>query len=221
MWFRSGRVVERWRLGVGTDIAKDITSIVVVLTVALKGESPPSVDRVALTVCPSHPGSNCPGWPRPRNSLTLNPVLIGPVDIRVLTSRLSLLYLLMDWTPRLEGTRDWSAGGAAHQSKGAARPKGLGVGLSSPPKTRSQNRCVGQELLGKGAGMKGLRDFKGNSQNFENGKALGARAFRDGAETWAPGQEREAAWGMRPGRLESPGSASGVSPSFPGSVMGV
>lgn len=125
----SGRVVARRRLGVGTDVAKDITSLVVVLTVALKIESPLSVDRVALTVCPSRPGSNCPGWPRTQNSLTLNPVLVGPVDIRVLTNRLGLLCWLMDRTPRLEGdarlVRRWRC--APEQRRGAAEELGGGA----------------------------------------------------------------------------------------------
>lgn len=68
--------------------------------------------------------------------------------------------------------------------------------------------------------MQGLSDFRGNSQNFDSGgEEIGARAFRAAEETWEPGQEREAAWGERPGGVETPGTFIGVSPSFPEYVM--
>lgn len=43
---------------------------------------------------------------------------------------------------------------------------------------------------------------------------MGARAFRAAEETWEPGQEREAAWGERPGGVETPGTFIGSLSAF-------
>lgn len=78
------------------------------------------------------------------------------------------------------------------------------MGLASPPETRSPTAALGLELLGKGAGMKGLPDFKGNSQNFESGDELGARAFRAGSRPGRLGRKRRPPGASDPGGVETP-----------------
>lgn len=81
------------------------------------------------------PRSRCCGWPLTHSFSRLKPGLFGPAAVAVFSPSCGR----RDRTPPLEGTRERSAGGAAHPSKGSARAAGQGVGLPRPPGTRSPN----------------------------------------------------------------------------------
>lgn len=152
------------------------SQLLMVLTAAWEVWGPPSVDRVALTVAGvfQPPRFKLSRLASTQSSSTLNSVFVAPIGTRVIVN---LVGPLMPADGPDSFARRGPAVGpqVALRTRAKARCGRRAWGWGSLVCLRPARRpaAFGQELLGKGAGMKGLPDFKGNSQNFESGEELG------------------------------------------------